>query len=166
MGVPIWVSIHTSLCLLLSSPFSLSPSSEMTLLTQVMPSSSSPRVSPRSPSWAVPRVCLPSSSSLPRLARPPPLVCPSCLPSSRLSLDQAVSNNFPSFLPPWLQGLAGSLPATGRADTAAVEGTEDVAAKEEELNNAMVEYLKACYSSGYSYPSSSYTSGYSTGYPT
>merc|ERR1712179_360281 len=81
-------------------------------------------------------------------------------------LSGASSGSTPSFLPPWLQGLAGSLPATGRADTAAVEGTEDVAAKEEELNNAMVEYLKACYSSGYSYPSSSYTSGYTTGYPT
>merc|ERR1712110_210685 len=83
-------------------------------------------------------------------------------------LSGAGSGSTPSFLPPWLQGLAGSLPATGRADTAAVEGTEEinVAAKEEELNNAMVEYLKACYSSGYSYPSSSYTSGYTTGYPT
>ena len=55
------------------------------------------------------RVCPPSSSSWPRLARPPPLVCPSCPPSSRPSLDQELSNNFPSFLLFWVEQAVAQL---------------------------------------------------------
>ena len=76
---------------------------------QVRQSSSSLRVSPPSPNWEGPRVFLPSSSSWPRLARPPPLVCPSCLPSFRPSLDQALSNNFPSFLLSWVEQAVAQL---------------------------------------------------------
>ncbi len=188
-SVPIWVSIHTSLCLLLSSPFSLSPSSEMTLLTQVSMiiirslTSDSDMLQPSGDA----KLQLPQGlSSLPQLGGaqglppflqqlaqasqasqasqlPPFLQALSGssgqqqLPFVPPFLSGAGSGSTPSFLPPWLQGfylelstylylyiyvsgLAGSLPATGRADTAAAEGTEEinVAAKEEELNNAMV----------------------------
>ena len=75
---------------------------------QVRPSSSSPKVF-LSLSWEGPRVYLPSSSSWPSLARPPPLVCPSCLPSFRPSLDQVLSNNFPSFLLFWVEQAVAQL---------------------------------------------------------
>ena len=123
-SVPVWVLQSISSCLQLSSPSSLSPSSEMTPLSLVSiiivtPSLTCCNFQVRLGS-SYPRDCLPSCSSWPREARPPPLVYPpsssswprvarprppplDCLPSCRPSLlDQALSNNYPSFLLFWV----------------------------------------------------------------
>ena len=106
-SVPIWVSIHTSLCLLLSSPFSLSPSSEMTLLTQVSmiiirsPTSDSDMLQPSGDAKLQLPQGLSSLSQLGGTQGLPPFL------QQLAQAGQAPAPGVPQ-LPPFLQALSGS----------------------------------------------------------
>merc|ERR1711874_281680 len=87
------------------------------------------------------------------------------VPGAATGGSNSASTAAASFLPPWLQSLASSLPATGRSDTE-TDGAADlnIAATEEDLDaDALIEYLKSCYTSGYNAGLTGYN-GYSTGY--